>query len=76
MDCRGCKSLKFLYPNYNDEKISKSEHCITIYDQHTEYIVIPELCPCRMCIVKSMCDEVCEEFKNLKSPHMQLISHG
>ena len=77
MDCKGCKSLEFIYPNCDYKTITKSDNCGVFHEiLNIEYIVIPELCPCKMCIIKSMCNVGCNEFRDFKAPHLRMPVNG
>jgi hypothetical protein len=61
-DCKGCKSLKILEKNQN---ISEEEICLSSPMVYHMWNKIPN-CPCKECLVKSMCDDPCEELKIAK----------
>jgi hypothetical protein len=57
-DCKGCRTYMFrLEANYND---------LRCMDKHIKK------CPCRKCIIKSMCKTECEEYLKVVARRFKL----
>ncbi len=57
--CDGCLT-------YDEDDAGNKIECFV-----ENFIIDPDLCPCKDCIIKPMCLSACEEFSNLNGPHLQ-----
>ena len=58
--CRGCRTLKDGTKTPDPRLVVDIIKCIYVYSD-TDLDAIPN-CPCQLCLVKTMCYSVCDEF--------------
>lgn len=62
MPCKTCERIMPVKPCEEGVKIKfKDKRFLFIYKS---FIKLQQYCPCKECLVKDMCEDRCEEYKN------------
>ena len=69
MNCLGCKSLHLIHLSTNPPEFSTFCY-VRCGPNDEEHKIDSRKCPCSICLIKSMCVEMCEDLINLENGHL------